>query len=84
MIQTINTYHIEVRGEVDMHTFNTNSPLQMKLVRTNPDATLFAVTTDQSGLIGLIRHLHGQGFVLLSFHRRTDETIISQEKPNHE
>jgi hypothetical protein len=84
MIQTINTYQIEVCGEVDIHTINANSPLQIKVVRTDPDATIFEVSTDQSGLIGLIRHLHGQGFVLLSVHRQTDETIINKKKPNHE
>ena len=32
-------------------------------------STLVAVCTDQSGLIGLMRHLHGRGLVLLSVHR---------------
>jgi hypothetical protein len=66
------TYHVEVRGQVDEKTFNATSPLQMTVVRVDADeehpyaATLFTIRTDQSGLIGLIRHLHGRGFVLLS------------------
>ena len=63
------TYRIEVQGQVDENTFNATSPLQMTVVRTDPVATLFTVHADQSGLIGLMRHLHGHGFVLLSVTR---------------
>ena len=59
-------YQIEVRGQVDVKSFNATSPLQTTVIRTDKAATLFTIRTDQSGLIGLIRHLHGQGFVLLS------------------
>mgnify|MGYP006862975898 CR=1 FL=1 len=68
-MQAICTYQIEVRGQVDEDTFNATSPLEMTVVRMDPAATLFAASTDQSGLIGLIRHLHGHGFVLLSVTR---------------
>jgi hypothetical protein len=60
------TYHVEVCGQVDENVFNATSPLQMTVVRVDTAATLFTIRTDQSGLVGLIRHLHGQGFVLLS------------------
>lgn len=63
------TYQIEVRGQVDENDLNTMSPLQMTMVRTDPMATLITVCADQSGLVGLTRHLHGRGFVLLSLHR---------------
>ena len=65
-MQDICTYQIEVCGQVDESAFNATSPLQMTVVRMNPATTLLATCTDQSGLIGLIRHLHGHGFVLLS------------------
>ena len=66
------TYQIEVRGQVNENDFNATSPLQMTVVRADAGeehpyaATLFTMRTDQSGLIGLLRHLHGRGFVLLS------------------
>ena len=63
------TYQIEVRGQVDENDINAMSPLQMTVVRVDTVATLFTVCADQSGLIGLIRHLHGRGFVLLSVYR---------------
>ena len=63
------TYQIEVQGQVDEKEINATSPLQMTVVRADPAATLFTICTDQSGLVGLIRHLHGHGFVLLSVYR---------------
>ena len=63
------TYHIQVRGQVEENIFNATSPLQIMVVQTDAAVTLFTVSADQSGLIGLIRHLHRQGFVILSVHR---------------
>jgi hypothetical protein len=37
--------------------------------QVDPDFTLLCLKTDQAGLIGLLRHLHGRGFVLLSILR---------------
>jgi hypothetical protein len=68
-MQDICTYHIEVRGQVDENDLNKMSPLKVTRVRADTAATLFTIRTDQSGLIGLIRHLHGRGFVFLSISR---------------
>jgi len=69
-MQEICTYHIAVQGQVNENELNTMSPLEMSVVRKDSAYTVFVTQTDQSGLIGLIRHLHGLGFVLLSFTRR--------------
>ena len=63
------TYHIEVQGQVDENDLNAMSPLRMTVVRMEEAATLFTTRADQSALIGLIRYLHGRGFVLLSVYR---------------
>lgn len=63
------TYHIEVQGRVEESAFNATSPLQTTVIRTNSADALFTICADQSGLIGLIRYLHGHGFVLLSVYR---------------
>lgn len=63
------TYQIKVRERIDEDTFNVTSPLRITLVQSDQVATLFAINTDQSGVVGLIRHLHQQGFVLLSLCR---------------
>ena len=68
-------YHIEVRGQVAESDVNAMSPLQITMVQADADeehpytATLFTIYADQSGLIGLMRHLHGRGLVLLSMSR---------------
>ena len=62
-------YQIEIQGQLDQDDLNANSPLQIVISRVNPDATQFTISTDQSGLIGLMRYLHGLGLVFLSVRR---------------
>jgi hypothetical protein len=62
-------YQIAVRGQVDESDLNALSPFQTRVVRVDTTATLLTIHTDQSGLIGLLRHLHGRGFVVLSIRR---------------
>lgn len=67
------TYQIEVLGRVDGDDLNTMSPLEIRMIGVEAGdkraATLFSVCADQSGLIGLLRHLHGRGLVLVSMRR---------------
>ena len=63
------TYHIEVQGQVDERTANAGGPLKLTVVESDPSSTLLTVFADQAGLIGLLRYLHQQGFVLLSVFR---------------
>ena len=63
------TFHIEGRGQMDENVFNATSPLQITVVQMDSAATLFTISADRSGFIGLIRHLHRQGFVILSVYR---------------
>jgi hypothetical protein len=66
------TYEIDVRGQVDEAAFNASSPLRVRVIKVEADSefpldrTRLSVCCDQSGLIGLLRHLHGRGLVLLS------------------
>ena len=66
------TYEIEVQGQVDEGVLNASSPLRVRVIHIDADAELplektrLSVGCDQSGLIGLLRHLHGRGLVLLS------------------
>ena len=63
------TYHILIEGQVAQDEINAMSPLQLTLERNDTAVTLLSVLTDQSGLIGLLRHLHARGLVLLSMQR---------------
>lgn len=62
-------YHIEVQGEIAEHEFNITSPFRVSIKQTDSAATVLSLHADQSGLVGLIRHLHHQGFVILSMSR---------------
>jgi hypothetical protein len=62
-------YLIQLRGQVNEDEINAMSPLQMTVKQMDAASTLLTVSTDQSGLIGLMRHLHGLGFVFLSVKR---------------
>ena len=59
-------YLILVRGQVAEDEINAGSPVQISVERVEPAATLIAASSDQSGLVGLLRHLHSRGFVLQS------------------
>ncbi len=60
------TYQIEIRGRADENDLNAISPIQMTVVRADAKSTLLTVSTDQSGLVGVLRHLHSRGLVLQS------------------
>lgn len=65
-IQNVRIYKIQIHGQVKEEDINRSSPLQFKIEQMIEDNTFIAVRTDQSGLVGLIRHLHGLGLVLVS------------------
>jgi len=64
------TYLIQIHGLVNETEINAMSPLQMAVEQIESTATLLSAETDQSGLIGLMRHLHGLGYVFLSVTRK--------------
>lgn len=68
-MQDICIYRIEVQGQVDENDLNAMGPLQVRVVQTDTTTTVFTVYADQSGLVGLLRHLHGRGLILLSVYR---------------
>lgn len=57
------TYLIQLRGKIDEAEINTLSPLQVTMAGADDAMTMLTVCADQAGLIGLMRHLHGLGFV---------------------
>jgi hypothetical protein len=63
------TYSLWVRGQISEAEINALSPLRMSVTRLSPAATQLSFCTDQSGLVGLLRHLHGLGIVFLSVSR---------------
>jgi hypothetical protein len=50
----------------------------MRVEKADQAVTRLSIRTDQSGIVGVIRHLHGQGFVLLAMYR--DKEAYYNEK----
>jgi hypothetical protein len=69
-MQEMCTYLIEVQGQANEQDVTTMGPHQISVVRADVAVTLFTISTDQAGLIGVIRHIHGKGFVILSVTRQ--------------
>lgn len=64
-----NAYEITVRGAIDVSWLAGfgNVDLQTEIVAGGEhQSTLSKIVTDQAGLVGLIRRLHGLGVVLVS------------------
>jgi hypothetical protein len=71
-------YKIKVEGSVDASLVDWFGPIQIVSMGGDglmaerwgcPITTLSTYNIDQSALVGLIRHLHGLGIVLLSIER---------------
>jgi hypothetical protein len=65
-MQNLSTYYIRVRGQVEEEDINAASPLRLTVKQVEDAIALITVQADQSGMIGLIRHLHGLGLLILS------------------
>jgi hypothetical protein len=61
-------YHIQLQGMIAETEINNMSPLRLEREWSDTAVTLFAVRTDQSGLVGLLRYLHNLGFVFQAIH----------------
>ena len=71
-IQDIHTYHIEVQGQLDKNSLNESGPVHIIITRADQSATILKFHSDQSGLIGLLRYLHQQGYVIRSMCQESD------------
>jgi hypothetical protein len=61
-------YRIEVRGPVDvdwLQSFDGAAEISIGETRQMEDITVLDVHTDQSGIVGLVRRLHGLGMTIL-------------------
>ncbi len=72
------TYTIQLRGQLSQAELSAMSPVAgIAVERAAPGSTTFTISTDQSGLIGLLRYLHGLGYIILSMTRAEKvETLV--------
>jgi hypothetical protein len=60
-------YRIEVRGRVDLEwlqSFEGSAAILVDEPGQRQGSSVFQVYTDQSGMIGLLRRLHGLGMII--------------------
>jgi hypothetical protein len=60
-------YRIEVQGQVDvewLQSFDGSTEINLYETGQREDITVFNVRTDQSGIVGLVRRLHGLGMTI--------------------
>ena len=61
-------YLLEVRGRIDvewLQSFDSATEIIRDEMAERKDLTIINVYTDQSGIVGLIRRLHGLGLTIL-------------------
>jgi hypothetical protein len=63
------TFQIRLQGDTNEDEMNAMCPVSVTVEQVDASSTILAVRADQAGLIGLLRHLHGLGFVILSLAR---------------
>ncbi len=70
-------YHIHVLGHLAAADIDAFSPPGFTMEPMANNTTSLVVRTDQSGVVGLIRQLHGLGCVLLFFERKENNECTS-------
>ncbi|HEX2978951.1 MAG TPA: hypothetical protein VHO48_01685 [Anaerolineaceae bacterium] len=65
MLDDIQTYIITINGFVNQDDINAASPVNLNVDFATDRVTNLSVCTDQSGMIGILRHLHSMGYVLI-------------------
>jgi hypothetical protein len=61
-------YRIEVQGQVDiqwLQSFDSSAEVSVQETRQMEEMTVLEVHTDQTGIVGLVRRLHGLGISIL-------------------
>ncbi len=70
-------YHLTLEGQMEETAINASSPQSIRVESCEAAGTRLRICTDQAGLIGVLRHLHGHGFVLLSLERESERVSTS-------
>jgi hypothetical protein len=68
IFNTATHYRIEVRGRVDvewLQSFESSAEIIFAETGGTDDITAINVHTDQAGIVGLVRRLHGLGITIL-------------------
>jgi hypothetical protein len=70
LFDTTTHYRIEVQGRVEvewLQSFDSSAEVIFAEIGRMEDFTVINVHTDQAGIVGLVRRLHGLGMTILKF-----------------
>jgi hypothetical protein len=84
LFDTSTHYRIEVRGRVDvewLQGFDSSVEISVDKVRLQEGITVLTVKSDQAGIVGLVRRLHGVGMAIMQVQVVTsgDDAAQSEE-----
>jgi len=71
-------YRIELQGALDvdwLQSFDCSAEITVAETRQKEDITALKVHTDQAGMVGLVRRLHGLGMTILQL-----QIVLSEGK----
>lgn len=69
----LRTYSLKLSGSLDDDFLSAYCPAGASLAQCNECTRLENLQTDQSGIIGLLRHLHNLGCVILEMSTEKDK-----------
>lgn len=72
MSEQATTYRVELRGRLDvewLQSFDSSVEILTDETGQTEGLTVLKVHTDQSGIVGLLRNLHGLGMTILGLQR---------------
>ena len=72
-------YHIQIRGQIDENEINEMSPIKMVRDWMDTAVTQFSIQAAQSGLTGLMRHLHNRGLVFKMINCESHVSFVNYE-----
>ena len=76
-------YRIEVRGKVEaqwLQSFDDSTKILVEGTEQMQEVTVLLVYTDQSGMIGLLRRLHGLGMTIQQLQIMTQKDVEQNTK----
>ena len=68
IFDTTTHYRVEVRGRIDLNwlqSFESSAEIIVEETSQMEEFTVLNVHTDQAGIVGLVRRLHGLGITIL-------------------
>ncbi len=76
-------YRIEMRGRVEvewLQNFDGSVKIIVDETRQIEDITVLNVNTDQAGIVGLVRRLHGLGMTILQIQIASNGGKVAEEE----